>query len=224
VTATGGTSLELKASGDGVIRAQHDGVTEVLRVESNQQNGGLFINSTASSPYYPTLKFTAGATSLGYLRGTTTGLEAHSGSGQLFRSVLDDAADAWAFIGQGANANVAIRLQSDHASTPRPQLYFYRGSPSAASLAFIGSHESEGLIASVQAGGLRIYNSGQSYGPAAASAVLQADATNKGFLPPRMTTVQRNAISSPAEGLMVYDTDLHSPYVFNGTSWIRVLP
>lgn len=53
----------------------------------------------------------------------------------------------------------------------------------------------------------------------AASAILQADSTTQGFLPPRMTTVQRVAISSPAEGLEVYDTTLHKLYVYDGTIW-----
>lgn len=39
-----------------------------------------------------------------------------------------------------------------------------------------------------------------------ASAKIQADSTSKGLLPPRMTSAQRLAISSPAEGLIVYDT------------------
>jgi len=39
-----------------------------------------------------------------------------------------------------------------------------------------------------------------------ASAKLQADSTTQGFLPPRMTTTQRNAISSPAAGLVIYNT------------------
>jgi lysophospholipase L1-like esterase len=54
---------------------------------------------------------------------------------------------------------------------------------------------------------------------AAASALLDVASTTKGFLPPRMTTTQKNAISSPAEGLCVYDTDLHKLYVFDGTTW-----
>jgi uncharacterized protein YxjI len=42
-----------------------------------------------------------------------------------------------------------------------------------------------------------------------ASARLQVDSTTQGFLPPRMTTTQKNAIATPASGLMVYDkTDL----------------
>ena len=38
------------------------------------------------------------------------------------------------------------------------------------------------------------------------SAILQVDSTTKGFLPPRMTASQAEAISNPSEGLMVYIT------------------
>lgn len=51
-----------------------------------------------------------------------------------------------------------------------------------------------------------------------ASAVLQADSTTKGFLPPRMTTAQKNAIAAPAAGLVVYDTDLAKLCVYT-TAW-----
>lgn len=44
--------------------------------------------------------------------------------------------------------------------------------------------------------------------------------TTLGSVPmPSMTTTQKNAISSPAEALMVYDNVLHAPYYFNGTAW-----
>ncbi len=52
-----------------------------------------------------------------------------------------------------------------------------------------------------------------------ASAALQVNSTTQGFLPPRMTTAQRTAISSPAEGLCVYDTDLHKLSCWDGSSW-----
>ncbi|MEI7983706.1 MAG: hypothetical protein WCI71_18810, partial [Bacteroidota bacterium] len=39
------------------------------------------------------------------------------------------------------------------------------------------------------------------------SAILDAKSTEKGFLPPRMTSAQMNAIASPASGLMVCCTD-----------------
>ena len=38
-------------------------------------------------------------------------------------------------------------------------------------------------------------------------AVLELESTTKGFLPPRMTTAQMNAITSPTEGMIVYCTD-----------------
>lgn len=55
-----------------------------------------------------------------------------------------------------------------------------------------------------------------------ASACLEASSTTKGFLPPVMTTTQKNAIASPAEGLVVYDITLHKLSVFTGTVWETV--
>ena len=59
-------------------------------------------------------------------------------------------------------------------------------------------------------------------GGADASAVIEARSTTKGFLPPRMTTTQRNAIASPATGLQVYDTTLNRPCFYDGTTWITL--
>jgi hypothetical protein len=53
----------------------------------------------------------------------------------------------------------------------------------------------------------------------ATSAQLDVSSTTKGFLPPRMTTTQRNAISSPATGLTIYNTTSNSFEVYNGTNW-----
>jgi hypothetical protein len=47
-----------------------------------------------------------------------------------------------------------------------------------------------------------------------AAAILQADSTTKGFLPPRMTTTQRDAISSPPAGLVIYNTTTSTLQVF----------
>ncbi len=49
-----------------------------------------------------------------------------------------------------------------------------------------------------------------------ASAVLDVTSTTKGFLPPRMTTVQRDAISSPAAGLIIYNTTTSKHQGYNG--------
>ncbi|MGB1309574.1 MAG: hypothetical protein ACPG47_00105 [Leucothrix sp.] len=52
-----------------------------------------------------------------------------------------------------------------------------------------------------------------------ASAQLQVDSTTQGLLPPRMTTTQRNDITTPAAGLIVYDTTENIHYYYNGTAW-----
>ncbi|MBK7029830.1 MAG: hypothetical protein IPH45_11730 [Bacteroidales bacterium] len=47
------------------------------------------------------------------------------------------------------------------------------------------------------------------------SAMLDVKSTNKGFLAPRMTLAQRNAIASPATGLMIYQTDNTPGFYYN---------
>ena len=55
-----------------------------------------------------------------------------------------------------------------------------------------------------------------------ASAIVEIRNTSLGFLPPRLTTTQKNAIATPATGLMVYDTTLNLISVYNGTTWITL--
>jgi hypothetical protein len=63
---------------------------------------------------------------------------------------------------------------------------------------------------------------GTAYATINASAQVEIASTTRGFLPPRMTTTQRNAIASPAAGLIVYDTTLNLPHFFNGTIWVSL--
>ncbi len=57
-----------------------------------------------------------------------------------------------------------------------------------------------------------------------ASSVLDVKSVSKGFLAPRMTQAQRVAITSPADGLMVYQTDgTKGFYYYNGTTTAWVL-
>ncbi len=55
-----------------------------------------------------------------------------------------------------------------------------------------------------------------------ASAKLEISSSTKGFLPPRMTTAQRNAITSPpAEGLMIWNTTNNQLEIYNGSLWVN---
>jgi hypothetical protein len=57
-----------------------------------------------------------------------------------------------------------------------------------------------------------------------ASAKLDVSSTSKGFLPPRMTSLQRTGISSPASGLMVYQTDgTAGLYYYGSSGWIYII-
>ena len=69
-----------------------------------------------------------------------------------------------------------------------------------------------------------LYDSGSAIGLGTASidgsALFQIDSTSKGFLPPRMTLAQRQAISTPAEGLIVYQTNgVIGLYIYANATW-----
>ncbi|MDA3837967.1 MAG: DUF1566 domain-containing protein [Candidatus Delongbacteria bacterium] len=57
------------------------------------------------------------------------------------------------------------------------------------------------------------------------SAMLDVKSTTSGFLAPRMTADQLNAISTPATGLLVYQTDgTPGYYYYNGSVWTQIGP
>ena len=63
-------------------------------------------------------------------------------------------------------------------------------------------------------------------GTSSPNAALDVTSTTQGFLPPRMTYAQRQAISSPATGLMIYCTDCGAggqAHVYNGTAWVNMI-
>ncbi len=64
--------------------------------------------------------------------------------------------------------------------------------------------------------GVGINNTGV---PPHASAGLDVDFNQKGFLPPRLTTAQRDSIVGPAEGLFIYNLTTKCVEVFYGTFW-----
>lgn len=52
------------------------------------------------------------------------------------------------------------------------------------------------------------------------SAMLDVKSTSKGFLPPRMTTTDRDAITQPVAGLTIYNTSKNCNETYNGSSWV----
>ena len=54
------------------------------------------------------------------------------------------------------------------------------------------------------------------------SAMLDVKSTSKGFLPPRMTSLEMNDILMPSAGLLVYNTTVKALYWYDGSTWQRV--
>ena len=54
------------------------------------------------------------------------------------------------------------------------------------------------------------------------SAMLDVKSTTKGFLPPRLSSIQRNDITNPAEGLVIYNSTSHCLEVYRGVGWFNL--
>jgi len=52
------------------------------------------------------------------------------------------------------------------------------------------------------------------------SSILEMRTTDRGILIPRMTTVERDAITAPATGLMLYNIDTNQYNFYNGSAWV----
>jgi len=71
------------------------------------------------------------------------------------------------------------------------------------------------------ANAVSVFNGSSNFGSTSAPnavAVVEMTSTTQGFLPPRMTTTQRNAITAVA-GLVIYNTTTNKLQCFDGTNW-----
>ena len=160
----------------------------------------------------------------------TTSLLVQNSAGQMALQVTDDkiVSVAGRIYLDGAfdqiytQSSAQIRVQGYHGM----QIFRGTGVTSTMFEVFDNATTSGGLLMNVKntafANMFAINYLGQaSMGTASpnASAQLQIDSTTRGFLPPRMTTTQKNAISSPAAGLVVYDSTTNKLQCYNGSTW-----
>lgn len=115
----------------------------------------------------------------------------------------------WVALSLGNSPNLTVASVGANGST---ELVFDGGSNSIA--IFADSTVVTTGVFSVQGNGLAVGISST-----AASAITDITSTTKGLLIPRMTTTQRDAIASPAEGLLIYNTTTHVVNFYNGTTW-----
>ena len=143
--------------------------------------------------------------------------------------------------------NTATGLAGIGADSVFPGYYYYRNTTTTAngghwvSLKGInGATGSTGLLSSGTAAGntpywngtnwilngANFYNNGSNIGVGTvtpdASAKIDVNSTVQGFLPPRMTTAQRNAIVSPANGLQIYNITTGCLNFYSGSAWYEV--
>jgi len=55
------------------------------------------------------------------------------------------------------------------------------------------------------------------------SAALDVNSTSQGFLPPRLTTTQRDAITGPVEGLTIWNKTNKQLEVYDGSYWVNMI-
>lgn len=71
-----------------------------------------------------------------------------------------------------------------------------------------------------------LYDNGTSVGIGTttpdASSILDLTSTSQGFMTPRMTTVEKNAITSPATSLLLFDTTQNLFSYWDGAAWVNL--
>lgn len=195
-------TIQLLASQTGdAFRVVNSGGTTVAKF--NSAGAGTIATGASDT------QLTLGGLTAGY---TGFGLQSFSASGQ---SVYSETTSGTAFRGLAASGR-ALNLTQTGASSTLPAALISRsvaGTGTGPLLSLLNSSATPAnLMEIANAAGTKVVvdtDGDMVVGGSApvATAALQVDSTAKGFLPPRMTKAQRNAISSPANGLTIYQTD-----------------
>jgi hypothetical protein len=190
-------------------------------VGATTANTGSFTTATASTSVTTPIVTSAAATALTLKSAGTTAVTIDTSqnvgigtSSPSYRiHVANSSATSTTLL-----ANILARLQSN-ASGADASLQFSDNVTNSAGISL-----NQGSLVTSIAGGevMRVNTSGNlGIGTSSpnASAILDAQSTSKGVRFPNMTTTQKNAISSPAAGLVVFDTTLSKLAVYSGAAW-----
>jgi hypothetical protein len=232
-TASGANVLRLNTTGGNNTASGNNALISNTTGNSNTATGigALFLNTTgdfntasgASALSSNTTGFQN--TAIGYLAGysvttgannTFIGVNSNTSSGTVSNSTA---------IGNGAVVTASNSIQLGNTSVTDVKT---AGTITAASYKTPTGTSSQYLMAdgTVSTGILSSTITNKlvvgSASETTSSAVLEANSISKGFLPPRMTNSERNAISNPAEGLMIWNTTENEINVFNGSLWINM--
>jgi hypothetical protein len=158
---------------------------------------------------------------LGSTSTTTIALSAAAGAKDIINFYYDGTNCYWN-VGQGYGM-AATATATNLASSVSGILAVANGGTGSASQNFVDITTAQAVA------GTKSFSSSVAVGTAVApvsSAVMEVASTTKGFLPPRMTAAQRDAISAPATGLVLWCTNCSingELQVFNGSSWTNTV-
>jgi hypothetical protein len=154
-----------------------------------------------------------GVVGSGSTSATTSLLVQNSGGTNIFR-ILDDGIPS--FGGVGLNGKLNFNRSSDGGGIA--QVGTNGGLMTFTEFSGSGFRFDDGFgkFPLFMANGKSAFNKGSA---AAASAQVEIVSTTGGFLPPVMTTTQKNAIASPASGLILYDSTTNKLQCYNGSTW-----
>jgi uncharacterized protein (TIGR02145 family) len=216
---TGATKTKLTYDTKGLVTAGADATTADIGESTDKnyvtdaQKSGVLSNTSGINTGDQTIRLTGDVTGTG--TGTFTSTLANSG---VIASSYGSSTSIPTFTvdakGRLTNANTAS-IVADAGTLTGSTL---NASVTGSSLTSVGT------IASLTTGS--ITNSGKiivgASSAASASAVLEASSTTQGFLPPRMTTSQRDAISSADNGLVIYNTTNNGLEFKSISGWISL--
>ncbi|HEY8963823.1 MAG TPA: tail fiber domain-containing protein, partial [Alphaproteobacteria bacterium] len=134
------------------------------------------------------------------------------------------------FHGDAANS-VNVILENDSTTSDKSELFFVNGTSAGGwgiGTDYAGDKGDNFYIWGGGSGASRMYINaagtvaiGGNHTSPSASALLDLSSSSRGFLPPRMGD-PTTAISSPAEGLLAYNTTTHKLMIRNNTTWSEV--
>jgi hypothetical protein len=236
------TNLSGTNTGDNATNTQYSGLATSKENASNKST--TITGNEASNTLFPTIKSVVDWVTALFIKGstnTTNFLQKTNGTGTIGNSSIFDNNT---FVGVGTTTdtgngklqvlgNMALR-----SSQPRINLV---SSPGSGGIIFWNDGSNrfalgyQGIQGSETANSLNLYSFGASQtvlsilangqilmganNSSVTSAQLEVASTVRGFLPPRMTSTQKNAIANPVNGLMVYDTTLGKLCVRGASSW-----
>ena len=156
-------------------------------------------------------------------RYTFLGYRVYVGGGPL----LAEKSGASLYLGDTSNASTVIRgggltttIRSNNfgiaTASPTAKLQVKGSGATAATTALLVQNSATTNLLTVLDDG----NVGINTTSPTASSILDITSTTKGFLPPRMTSVQLAAIATPAAGLVVYDNTTNNLNYYNGSVWV----